>query len=96
MRSMDFNASDCSGNVPDLRFAPVEHPNNPLSGKEKSRLRKRGIISAFTVFILALFMSVFTSTRRYGMYISLGQLTASTAMLCEIIKHTRMNNKSED
>ena len=79
-----------------LKFAPVEHPNKPISGKEKSKLKKSGIISAFTVFILVLIMSVFTSTRRYGMYISLGQLTASTAMLCEIIKHTRMNNKSED
>ncbi len=79
-----------------LRFAPVEHPNKPLSGKEKSRLRKRGIISAFTVFILALFMSVFTSTRRYGMYISLGQLIASTAMLCEIINHTKMNNNRKN
>lgn len=73
-----------------LKFAPVEHPNKPLTDKEKSRLRKSGIISAFTVFILVLIMSVFTSTRRYGMYISLGQLTASTAMLCEIIKHTRV------
>ena len=79
-----------------LKFAPVEHPNKPLTDKEKSRLRKSGIISAFTVFILVLIMSVFTSTRRYGMYISLGQLTASTAMLCEIIKHTRMNNNRED
>ena len=79
-----------------LRFAPVEHPNKPISGKEKSKLKKSGIISAFTVFILVLVMSVFTSTRRYGMYISLGQLTASTAMLCEIIKHTRVNNKRED
>lgn len=79
-----------------LRFAPVEHPNKPLSGKEKARLRKNGIISAFTVFILVLVMSVFTSTRRYGMYISLGQLTASTAMLCEIIKHIRMNNNHEN
>ena len=79
-----------------LKFAPVEHPNKPLTDKEKSRLRKSGIISAFTVFILVLVMSVFTSTRRYGMYISLGQLTASTAMLCEIIKHARMNNNRED
>lgn len=79
-----------------LRFAPVEHPNKPLSCKEKSRLRKSGIISVFTVFVLVLILSVFTLTRRYGMYISLGQLTASTAMLCEIIKHTRMNNNYEN
>ena len=79
-----------------IKFAPVEHPNKPLSGKEKSKLRKSGIISTFTVFILVLIMSVFTLTRRYGMYISLGQLTASTAMLCEIIKHIRMNNNRED
>lgn len=79
-----------------LKFAPVEHPNKPLSGKEKSKLRKSGIISAFTVFVLVLVMSVFTSTRRYGMYISMGQFTASTAMLCEIIKHIRMNNNREN
>lgn len=79
-----------------LRFAPVEHPNKPLSASEKSRLRKLGIISAFSIFALVLIMSVFTLTRRFGMYISLGQLTASTAMLCEIIKHTRVNNKRED
>jgi accessory gene regulator B len=79
-----------------LRFAPVEHPNKPLSDNEKLRLRKRGIISMFIVFVLAFVMVIFTETRRYGMYISLGQFTASTAMLCEIIKHKRMNLNHED
>lgn len=79
-----------------LRFAPVEHPNKPLSDNEKLRLRKRGIISVFIVFVLVFVMAIFTETRRYGMYISLGQFTASTAMLCEIIKHKRMNLNHEN
>ena len=79
-----------------LKFAPVEHPNKPLSDKENLRLRKNGIISTFTVLVLVFILSVFASTKRYGMYISLGQLTASTAMLCEKIKHIRMNNNRED
>lgn len=78
------------------KFAPVEHPNKPLSDNEKVRLRKRGIISAFIVFVLIFAMIIFTKARRYGMYISLGQLTASTAMLCEIIKHKRNKVNYED
>lgn len=79
-----------------FKFAPVEHPNKPLSDNEKLRLRKCGIISAFIVFVLIFAMVIFTKTRRYGMYISFGQLTASTAMLCEIIKHKRNNVYYED
>ena len=36
-------------------------------------------------------MIQFTVTRRYGMYLSLGQLTASLAMLGESVKH-KMNH----
>lgn len=79
-----------------FRFAPVEHPNKPLSVNEKVRLRKRGLISAFIVSMFIFVMIVFTVTRRYGMYISLGQFTASTAMLCEIIKHKRNNANYEN
>lgn len=74
-----------------FRFAPVEHPNKPLSSNEKVRLRKRGLYTVFAVSMLVAVMIQFTVTRRYGMYLSLGQLTASLAMLGESVKH-KMNH----
>ena len=76
-------------------FAPVEHPNKPLSNEDKIRLRKRGVISILLVSILIILLLFWTLTRRYALYISLGMLTASTAMVCEIIIHKRKCDEYE-
>lgn len=69
-----------------ILFAPVEHPNKPLSDNDKIRLRKNGILCIFIISIIIMSMNTFAITRRYGMYISIGIFTSSAAMLCEIIK----------
>lgn len=69
-----------------ILFAPVEHPNKPLSDNDKIRLRKNGILCIFIISIIIMSMNNFAITRRYGMYISIGIFTSSAAMLCEIIK----------
>lgn len=69
-----------------FRYAPVEHPNNPLSDKDIIILRKKSIISLLALTALIAILSLFSLTAEYGMYISLGILTASLAMVCEILK----------
>lgn len=68
-------------------LAPVEHPNKPLSQNEKVRLRKRGLCMVFVVSSLVIVMISFSVARWYGLYFSLGQLTAALAMFCEAVKH---------
>ena len=60
-----------------FRYAPAEHPNNPLSDKNKIILRKKSIISLLALTALIAILSLFSLTAEYGMYISLGILTAS-------------------
>lgn len=69
-----------------ILFAPVEHPNKPLSDNDKIRLRKNSIFCIFLILLIIAVMLAFSITRRYGMYISIGIFTSSVAMFCEIIK----------
>lgn len=73
--------------IPVIMFAPVEHPNKPLSENEKQNLRRRGITVVIIAAMLILILSVFEFTRRYGMYIALGIFTAAAAMFFQIIKY---------
>ena len=76
-----------------IMFAPVEHYNKPLSESEKGSLRKKGITAVMVTSILIIVLSLFVSVRRYGMYISLGMLTAASAMFCQVIKYRAMQYK---
>lgn len=69
-----------------ILFAPVEHPNKPLSDNDKMRLRKKGIFCIFVISVIITAMITFSITRRYGMYISIGIFTSSIAMVSEILK----------
>ncbi len=72
-----------------LLFAPVEHPNKPLSDKEKSMLRKKGITLLIIISAVILILVTFPALRRCGMYISLGGVTSAVAMVCQKIKNCR-------
>lgn len=72
-----------------LLFAPVEHPNKPLSDKEKFVLRKKGITLLSIISAIILILVIFPDLRRYGMYISLGGVTSAIAMVCQKIKNCR-------
>lgn len=72
-----------------MLFAPVEHPNKPLSDKEKSVLRQKGITLLSIFGAVVLILMIFPASRRYGMYISLGGVTSVIAMVCQKIKNCR-------
>ena len=78
-----------------ILFAPVEHPNKPLSDNDKIRLRKNGIIGIFMISVIIIIMILFDVARRYGMYIAMGMFTSSYAMLCGAIKNKRKWFKNE-
>ncbi len=79
-----------------ILFAPVEHPNKPLSNNDKIRLRKNSILCIFIISIIIISMNTFAITRRYGMYISIGIFVSSMAMLCEILKEGKDYLKNEN
>lgn len=72
-----------------MLFAPVEHPNKPLSDKEKSVLRQKGITLLSILGAVVLILMIFPASRRYSMYISLGGVTSVIAMVCQKIKNCR-------
>ena len=72
-----------------LLFAPVEHPNKPLSDKEKSVLRKKGITLLSIISVVVFILVTFLALRKYSMYISLGGVTSAVAMVCQKIKNCR-------
>jgi len=76
-----------------LLFAPVEHPNKPLSDKEKSVLRKKGITLLSIISAIILILVIFPALRRCGMYISLGGVTSAVAMVCQKIKNCRNSSR---
>lgn len=76
-----------------LLFAPVEHPNKPLSDKEKSVLRKKGITLLIIISVVVFILVTFPDLRKYGMYISLGGVTSAVAMVCQKIKNCRNSSR---
>ncbi len=76
-----------------LLFAPVEHPNKPLSDKEKSVLRKKGITLLSIISVVVFILVTFPDLRKYGMYISLGGVTSAVAMVCQKIKNCRNSSR---
>ncbi len=70
-----------------LLFAPVEHPNKLLSGDDKTRLRKKGVVFVAIVTSVIFVLCLYNWAIEYALYISSGMVTASVAMFCEVIKH---------
>ena len=66
------------------KFAPVEHPNKPISEKKKMKLRKKSLISFFiwTIFCI-IFYFVKTEVCFYAVT---GIFTLTCAMVAEKIK----------
>jgi accessory gene regulator B len=67
-----------------FRFAPVEHPNKPISEKKKMKLRKKSLIS---FFVWSIFCIIFYFVKsEICFYAIAGIFTLNCAMLAEKIK----------
>ncbi len=73
-------------------FAPVEHPNKPLSEKLKHKLRKKALIS-MTIWLTAALVFVIAGNIIIGFSLSSGLLMISAAMIAEKIKLVKKNEK---
>lgn len=67
-----------------FRFAPVEHPNKPISEKKKMKLRKKSLISFFVWTIFCIIFYFFKSEICF--YSVTGIFTLNCAMIAEIIR----------
>ena len=68
-----------------LLFAPLEHENKPISGKDKKRLRKISVIYAILIsFVISLLF--ITNMKEIMVCLALGMFTASSSMLVAIIE----------
>ena len=71
-----------------LVFAPVEHPNNPLSTKSRLKLRKKAIL--LLCIWSALCILLFFLRPDMSFYIASGVLLSAVSMLAEKIKMSLM------
>lgn len=71
-------------------FAPIEHPNKPLTEIEKAKLCKRGKSTYVVLLSISLILLCSGFGYRYSIYISLGMLVSSAAMLCQF----KVNNRT--
>ena len=67
-----------------FRFAPVEHPNKPISEKKKMKLRKKSLISFFVWTIFCIIFYFVKSEMCF--YAVTGIFTLNCAMIAEKIK----------
>ena len=67
-----------------FRFAPVEHPNKPISEKKKMKLRKKSLISFFVWTIFCIIFYFFKSEICF--YSVTGIFTLNCAMIAEKIR----------
>ena len=66
------------------KFAPVEHPNKPISEKKKMKLRKKSLISFFVWTIFCIIFYFFKSEICF--YSVTGIFTLNCAMIAEKIR----------
>lgn len=70
-----------------LKYAPVGHPNKPVSKKRKEKFRKTGIIMVIIFFVLSiLLVAFFSDMERYALSITFGIFYAGMSIIAEIYK----------
>ena len=65
-------------------FAPVEHPNKPLSSDDRRKLRVKSLIYILSISVVDLFM-IFCAYYDMSLCLSCGIIVSTTGMLAEII-----------
>ena len=75
-------------------FAPVEHPNKPLSSDDRRKLRVKSLIYILSISVVDLFM-IFCAYYDMSLCLSCGIIISTTGMLAEIIS-LRLENINEE
>lgn len=66
-------------------YAPVEHPNRPVSCKKKQKFRIKGIIYVIIFYAISVMSAIlFRSIQRYSVGIGLGIFYAGISVVAEI------------
>lgn len=74
-------------------FAPVEHPNKPLSGDDRRKLRVKSLIYILSISVVDLLM-IFCAHYEVSLCLSYGIIVSTTGMRAEIIS-LRLENTNE-
>lgn len=75
-----------------LKYAPVEHPNRPVSKRKKKKFKRTGIILLTLFWIAAIVLTtLFTAIEKYALSIILGMFYVSISVVAEFYKQYRKN-----
>lgn len=75
-----------------LKYAPVEHPNRPVSKRKKKKFKRTGIILLTLFWIAAIVLiTLFTGIEKYALSIILGMFYMSISVVAEFYKQYRKN-----
>lgn len=75
-------------------FAPIEHPNKPLSSGDRRKLRVKSLIYILSISVVDLLM-IFCAHYDVSLCLSYGIIVSTTGMLAEIIS-LRLENINEE
>ena len=75
-------------------FAPVEHPNKPLSSDDRRKLRMKSLVYILSISVVDLLM-IFCAHYEVSLCLSYGIIVSTTGMLAEIIS-LRLENINEE
>ena len=78
-----------------LILVPVEDHNNPLSDKERKKLRRRVCIILPVMLIITGLLISFHTTRRYGLSFVLGIASVSGSLVAGYIKNLLKKHKKQ-
>ena len=74
-------------------FAPVEHPNKPVSSDDRRKLRMKSLVYILSISVVDLLM-IFCAHYEVSLCLSYGIIVSTTGMLAEIIS-LRLENTNE-
>ena len=76
-------------NIVTLKFAPVEHPNRPISKDEKIKFRKRSIVLVLVYSILAIILKMkVIHMEMLALSIAIGVFYVALSVVAEKIKRS--------
>lgn len=73
-------------------YAPIEHPNKPLTQADKLKLRTQSLIIILSISVICIILT-FTHHSELSLYMSSGILVSTTGMLAEKMSLSKKRSK---
>ena len=74
-----------------FKYAPVSHPNRPITNKQREKFRKRSVILLLFMSVITLAVMVGTSMYKAAFSCIIGMFCVSISLVAEIIRQKSLS-----